>query len=118
MGTFLSAVLLALSLTLSGCIVIPVGDLLRGPALREQTLQEGAGFFSKEKIAIVDIDGMITGGESGSLLFPQENAVSETKARLDMARSDPEVKAVVLRISSPGGEATSCDILHHEVKKF
>jgi protease-4 len=118
MRALFPAIGLVSSLTLSGCIIIPVGDLLRGPALREQTLLEGEGFFSKEKIAIIDVDGMISGTESANLLFPQENVVAETKARLDMARADPEVKAVVLRISSPGGEATSCDIVHHEVKRF
>jgi|SoiMethySBSTD1v2_1073268.scaffolds.fasta_scaffold22628_2 protease-4 len=102
----------------SGCIVVPVGELLRGPALTEQVLVQGGGFFSEEKIAIIDVDGMISGEEGDSPLLPQENTLSETKARLNFARRDPDVRAVVLRISSPGGEVTACDVLHHEVQRF
>jgi len=103
---------------LSGCIVIPVGDLLKGPALGEQVLTEGPGVFSKRKIAIVDVSGVITGRESSHLLSHTPNSVSETKAQLDWAARDPEVKAVVLRIASPGGEVTACDIIHREIQRF
>ena len=115
-------IVLFLSLSLlfaaPGCIVIPVGDLLRGPPIGEHVLVEGGGFFSKEKIALVELEGVIHGAENQSLLFPRENAVSELKAQLDFVRTDSEVMAVVLRISSPGGEVTACDVLHHELQKF
>jgi len=101
-----------------GCIVIPIGDLLKGPVLQEQVLVQGAGFFSQEKIAIIDVEGVITGVESGGFLLPQADTVSETKARLNQVSQDPEVKAVVLRVSSPGGEVTACDVLHHEIARF
>lgn len=102
----------------TGCVVVPLGDLLRGPPLREQVLVEGAGFFSKEKIAIVDVEGVIRGSESSSLFFPRENTVAETLAQLELARADSQVRAVVVRISSPGGEVTACDVLHAELKRF
>ncbi len=108
----------ALAAAASGCVVIPLGDLLKGPALREQVLVEGAGLFWKEKIAVVDIDGVIRGSEGSSFLFPRENTVAETLAQLELARSDSQVKAVVIRISSPGGEATACDVLHSEIRRF
>lgn len=111
----LAAVLLGTS---TGCIVIPVGDLFKGPPLVEMRLEEGAGVFEKEKIAIVDIAGVITGNEQSSVLTSSPNTVSEVKTRLDWAASDPEVKAIVLRISSPGGEVTACDILYREVKRL
>src|SRR5262245_39994109 len=95
--------LFAWCLFVPGCIVIPVGDLLRGPALQEQVLIAGEGFFSRDKIAIIELDGVITGGDSASLFSSQENTVSEIKARLIRARNDEEVRGVVLRISSPGG---------------
>jgi protease-4 len=103
---------------LTGCVVIPIGDLLKGPELSEQVLIEGTGIFGKEKVAIIDVEGVIRSSESTSLLFPEESTLLEMKARLDAARSDPEVKAVVLRISSPGGEVTACDILHQEVMRL
>lgn len=109
----------ALALLLApGCIVIPVGDLLKGPALTEQVLSVGAGIFSKEKIAIVDVSGVISGSEGATWLSYTPNAVSETVARIERARADDEVEAVVLRISSPGGEVTACDIIHREVARL
>jgi len=110
--------LFALLAVLPGCIVIPIGDLLRGPVLEESVLVDGGGFFQREKIAVIDIDGLITGTEKSGLILPQENAVSETKAQLNRAANDPEVKAVVLRVSSPGGEVTACDVIHHEIGRF
>lgn len=110
--------LAASALCAPGCIVIPIGDLLRGPPLGEQTLLEGAGWCSKDKIAVIDVSGTILAEERSSLLFPRENTLAETKARLDLARSDPQVKAVVLRISSPGGEVTACDVLAREIRSF
>ncbi len=102
----------------TGCIVVPVADLLKGPALEEQVLEEGAGVFSKEKVAIVDVSGIITGHEDTRLLSYTPNSVAETIARLNRIARDPEVKAVVLRIASPGGEVTACDIIHREVKRL
>src|ERR1041384_5292534 len=101
-----------------GCVVIPVGDLLRGPPLDEQVLATGDGFFSKSKIVILDVDGVITGDEALGFLGAHENSVAEVKARLVRMRSDPEVEGVVLRISSPGGEVTACDVIHHEILEF
>lgn len=118
-GRLRSGLLLALAAAGSGCIVIPVGDLLQGPGLGEQVIVQGdAGFFSEPKIAVIDLEGVITGEEGSSLLFPQENTVSELKAKLNRARLDSEVKAVVLRIASPGGEVTACDVIHHELARF
>jgi protease-4 len=98
----------------TGCVVIPIGDLLKGPALEERVLVEG----EDEKVALIDIDGLIRGDERESVLFPEENTVAEVQARLDLVRRDRSVKAVVLRISSPGGEVTACDVIHHEVRKL
>jgi protease-4 len=109
---------LAASLLLPGCIVIPVGDLLKGPALEEQVLSEGQGLFSRDKIAILEIDGVISGDESTGLIGGHANSVSEVKARLNRMRADSDVQGVLLRISSPGGEVTACDTIHHEILEF
>ncbi len=107
-----------LPVLISGCVVIPVGDLLKGPVLKEQILQEGSGLFSRDKIAILMIDGIISGEESTFLMGSRPNTVSEIRARLQRMLADPEIRGVVLRISSPGGEVTACDTIHHEVMEF
>ncbi len=63
---------------------------------------------SNQKIAIIDISGIIMEGEGF------------VKRQIDKVRSDERVKAVVVRIDSPGGTVTGSDyILHHlkELKK-
>ncbi len=110
--------LISVSLLASGCVVVPLGDLLRPAPLQEQVIVQGDGFFSQDKIALIEVDGVITGEESFGLLSSQENTVAEVKARLNRARRDPEVRGVVLRVSSPGGEVTACDVIHNEIVEF
>jgi protease-4 len=107
-----------LPLLLAGCIVVPVGDLLRGPTLEEQVLVNGDGFFSKDKIALIQVEGVITGEDAEGLIGAHENTVSEIKARLVRAKNDPDVRGILLRISSPGGEVTACDVIYHELVEF
>jgi protease-4 len=40
------------------------------------------------------------------------------REELEKAAEDDRVKAVVLRINSPGGTVTASDILYHEIKRF
>jgi protease-4 len=110
--------LVLLAPALSGCVIIPIGDLLKGPSIEEQTLVRGEGLFAKRKVALVDLSGVITGEDNTSVFSTRENTVSEVKARLELARNDGDVRAVVLRISSPGGEVTASDIIHREVVRF
>ena len=94
----LSSLFLLQVFVLPGCIVIPIGDLLKPPVLQEQVLVEGEGLFTKEKIAIVDISGLIIAKERTGLFLPQESAVSEIKSRLTRIRRDPRLPG----FSNPG----------------
>jgi len=67
--------------------------------------------FSKNKIAIVYASGTIVSGKSS-----QGNMGSETiSAAIREARLDKKVKAIVLRVNSPGGSALASDIIWREV---
>src|SRR5438309_9909995 len=57
---------------------------------------------SKNKIAVVRIEGVLMEGLTG---FAQK--------QIDHAATDAAVKAVVVRINSPGGTITSSDDMHH-----
>lgn len=105
-------------LALPGCVVVPLSDLFTEPPLREQIVREGVGEHADKKIAVIELRGLITASESRSLLRPHENTVSEMKARLVRAADDDDVRAVLLRIASPGGEVTACDTIHHEIVRF
>src|SRR5512132_348587 len=74
--------------------------------LNEVTVHEGRG-WSPGKIAIIDVEGMIANVKSGGFLQPTENNVSLFTQELEHAAADPQVKAVVLRVNSPGGTVTA-----------
>ncbi len=78
--------------------------------IREETLFDGD---PSAKIAHIDLEGMITNFEGG--LFG--DGVSRVKAMLEAAATDPAVKAIVLRVNSPGGEITASDILYQSVRR-
>jgi protease-4 len=75
--------------------------------------------WSVPKIAIVQIVGDIVGGESSNVpLIGRKLVGGDTIAKaLVAARADPQVKAIILRINSPGGSALASEIMAREVFK-
>jgi protease IV len=66
---------------------------------------------SREKIAVIYALGDIQGGEGDDLTIGSEKI---SKA-IRKARLDKNVKAIVLRINSPGGSALASDVIWREV---
>jgi len=62
---------------------------------------------SPNKIAIITISGIIVGEDDG-------NFIKQLKA----AENDENVKAVVLRINSPGGTVSGSDYYHYKLTEF
>ena len=76
----------------------------------------GLGFDGRPKIAVVYVVGDIVPGESQSSPFGGGLAGSDTIVRgLRQAREDPAVRAIVLRVDSPGGSGTASDAIWREV---
>jgi protease-4 len=101
---------------LSGCAFIKVSLMPEVQPLEEQVLS-GEG---KDKIVLMDITGVITSEEVSSAIggSKKPGMLAEMREGFDRARKDRNVKAVVLRINSPGGGVTASDTLFHEIKKF
>lgn len=104
--------LLFLALCLGGCVIIA---LPRVEPLAEKIV-EGKG---DNKVLLMDISGVITDDGSENILGQQAPSLTaRIKEELDLAAKDPLVKALVLRINTPGGSVTTCDIITHELQKF
>lgn len=58
----------------------------------------------RDKIAIIDVAGVIYG-----------EMYDEIDLRLNIAENDPAVKAIVLRVSSPGGSVSASDQIYHRL---
>src|SRR5690349_19329184 len=72
----------------------------------------------KDKIAIIDVRGLISDRTSEGLFATRPNPVDALTARLEKAEKDPFVRAVILRINSPGGGVTASDMMYREVRRF
>lgn len=70
------------------------------------------------KIAIINISGEIVEGESSiDFLFGTQTSGAKTISRvIKQAREDDSIKAIILRIDSPGGSALASDIILREVE--
>jgi protease IV len=80
--------------------------------------QQKAKSSKNPKIAIVYAVGAIMTGESAASLFSDETVGSDTIVKaLREVEEDAKVKAVVLRVDSPGGSALASDLIWREVVK-
>ena len=69
------------------------------------------------KVLLLDISGMISSQEKDGIM-PAPSLIARVKEQLAKAAQDDEVKAIVLRINTPGGTVTASDIIYHELKTF
>lgn len=69
---------------------------------------------SSNKIAVVNVEGTIVDGES----FEEEVGGDTVAGLLRQAYEDKSVKAVILRVNSPGGSAFASEIIRQEVENL
>ena len=86
--------------------------------LKETQIQKDKGLLVSDKIAIIDVDGMLINRRKHGLMLTGDNPVSLFVEKLDKAAADRNVKAVVLRLNSPGGTVTASDIMYHSLREF
>ena len=70
------------------------------------------------RVGIVDVDGLILNQNLTGLYSVGENPVAAFREKLEAAAADPTVRAIVVRINSPGGSVTASDILAEELRRF
>ena len=107
-----SVLILPILFSLSGCIY-NISLLPKIGPLRE-TVVSGKGV---NKIALIDISGFIS-EEKPTGLIDRPDMVARLKEELTAAAKDEKVKAILLRVNSPGGTITASDLIYHEVLQF
>jgi protease-4 len=85
---------------------------ISGPRLDETILEDHR---ASAKIAVIDVNGVITGSPVSQDGFSMVDVI---KAQLDRAQDDSKVKAVILRVDSPGGEVLASDEISDAIKNF
>ena len=113
------ALILILAAFASGCSVISIDLSPRVRPLEEQTV-EGSG---DDKILLMDVSGFLSDDSTSGLLSigtppPKVPLLVRVREELQKASDDPKVKALVLKINSPGGTVTASDVIFRELELF
>jgi protease-4 len=103
-----------LAIIITGCATINFGPSLG--ELKEVTIEgEGPG-----KILLVNVDGVINNQKdrtfSGNTL--RLGMVEKIKSIIEKAEKDDEIKALLIKINSPGGTVTASDIILHLLNTY
>ena len=98
------------SLFMNLILAVAAGLGLAGSMETNHRVQEK--YFSnsttaQDKIAIISIEGVILESEDGF-----------AKRQIDQAIEDKSVKAIVLRVDSPGGSVTGSDFIYHHLLRL
>ena len=83
-----------------------------GPRLDEVVIEEN---HASDKIAVIPVEGVISGQLSDRGGFGMVDVI---EAQLDRADNDRRVKAVLLKVDSPGGEVLASDDIARAIREF
>jgi protease-4 len=103
-------------LALAGCISVDVALGGQHGDYKEKVIEGDPS--AEAKIAMIDVQGVLTSEQEDSLLSSKESQVVAIVEKLRLAEQDPAVKAVIVRIDSPGGDVTTSDIMYNELLAF
>ncbi|MCD9189082.1 MAG: signal peptide peptidase SppA [Pyrinomonadaceae bacterium] len=78
---------------------------------------DSLGLNNGEKVAVIYASGAITGGSSNNSPFGGEMVGSDTIVKaVNDAANDSSIKAIVLRVDSPGGSALASDLMWYALE--
>ena len=110
---------LVVAVLTAGCSVLSIDLSPRIKPLEEQTV-EGSG---DDKILLTDVSGFLSDESTSGLLTigtppARVPLLVRVREELKKAQGDPKVKALVLRINTPGGTVTASDVIFRELQLF
>lgn len=104
---------------LPGCVLITgeFNPFASKPEPLEEHVVSGHG---SAKVLLLDVSRIISGeDEEGAFgIKRRESTTARVRQELEQAGKDDRVRAVVLRINSPGGTVTASDIVFQEIMRF
>ena len=89
------------------------GELRPAVVLKDQTASDNG-----PRIAIIDVLGLISESPTPGLFASGSTAVDSLITRLDAAERDPKVRAIILRVNSPGGTVGASEVMYYELRRF
>ncbi|MFO7820159.1 MAG: signal peptide peptidase SppA [Halanaerobacter sp.] len=78
-----------------------------------------SGSKGKNNIAVIDIAGPIMAGSGGGAFGGSEVASSRNiMKQINQVKDDKNIKALLLRVNTPGGSSAASDSIYRELEKF
>ena len=111
-------VLAAWLLCSGGCgpLTLTIGGAADDPLT--STVVESEGGFRPQRVAVIDVSGMLFNARRREILSIGENPAGLLYEKLEKARTDKRVKAVLLRLNTPGGTVTASDTMYRQLLRF
>lgn len=104
---------------LSGCVFISgnLNPFRSAPQPLQEHVVSGEG---RAKILLLDISNVISNAEEKGPfgLGQRPGMTARVREQLDKAAKDDGVKALILRINSPGGTVTASDMIFHDIMEL
>lgn len=110
-------ILLLFVSALMACTLLNVDLGPRMAPLQEKTVA-GEG---PDKVLMIDLSGVLMTGAGRPPAQPfshVEDLASRLTEELDKAAKDDRVKALLLRIDSPGGSVAASDVIYHQIMRY
>lgn len=103
---------------MSSIASVEMGSTVKPKRKFHESLEQEGDRKSRDRIVRIDLEGIIMSGSMGEGLFSAGMPMVEMlKRSLEQAVKDKNVKAIVLRVNSPGGEVTASDTMYAAVKE-
>ncbi|MCK6554043.1 signal peptide peptidase SppA [Candidatus Binatia bacterium] len=103
----------------SGCFFVTgeFDPLSTRPKPLEEHVVSGEG---RTKILLIDIADVITGSDQRGPfgITVQQATTARVFEQIERARKDDDVRALLVRINSPGGGVTASDVVFHQLRGF
>ncbi len=110
---FIIPLFLSCSFFFAGCAMITIQIGGKISPYEEKTIS-GKG---EDKILLIDISGVITSKSRSDVtgIKKEPGMVERVKEQLNKAGKDKKIRAIILRVNTPGGTVTASDIIYHEL---
>lgn len=102
-------------LLICGCISVDVSLFGKEGELKERNITD-RGY--EHKILVIPIDGIIHQERFSCLFYSPSSTPAYLDEQLKKAEGDEDICAVILRISSPGGEVSASDTMYKQLVDF
>jgi protease-4 len=112
-----TSAVLALLVPACGPLTFTVGGSPGNEALRESVV-ESDGTLVRQRVALIEVSGLLTSMPRPGIFLAGESPPGLLHEKLRKAQADGRVKAIVLRLNTPGGTVTASETMYSQLQRF